>query len=375
MNNNNNNNNSITGIVGLRNLGNTCYMNSIIHCLGSVNLFRLWLLDKQFKDVFREKSISSDDKLVTKLSELLDIIWSDKYAVNIIDNNDNNINDIIVAPHRFKKYINNILDSFDGFDQHDSHEFLVCLLDSIHEDLKTKINLTFPHIPSNVIEYANAIKNHQNKDIYDKDTITIYKAYKYWGNNVSSGHSIITDLFTGLFHSILTCQQCNYSSNMFSSFTTLSLPVNFNNNENITIYDCLNNFSTEELLTNENKYYCKKCKNHVNATKKIQIWHSPIVLIVHFELFDNMENKINKNIRYPFENLNLQPYISKLNKPNTLNYKLCAINKHIGEYDSGHYVADCLNPNDNNWYEYNDHIVNSINPSNDNSYLLFYYRN
>ena len=39
------------------------------------------------------------------------------------------------SPYNFKKSVGKQWDIYKGYDQHDSHEFLNCLLDIMHEDL------------------------------------------------------------------------------------------------------------------------------------------------------------------------------------------------------------------------------------------------
>lgn len=42
---------------------------------------------------------------------------------------------------------------------------------------------------------------------------------------------------------------------------------------------CLENFTKEEHLGEEEKYYCSKCAEHQVASKKLQIWRLPPILV------------------------------------------------------------------------------------------------
>ena len=49
--------------------------------------------------------------------------------------------------------------------------------------------------------------------------------------------------------------------------------------KDINLLDCLNLFNSEEILDGDNEWYCNKCKEHVNAVKKMDIYKSPYYLI------------------------------------------------------------------------------------------------
>lgn len=57
--------------------------------------------------------------------------------------------------------------------------------------------------------------------------------------------------------------------------------------QNLSIYDCLSGFGQEETLAGGEKWYCSKCKDHVVALKKIQIYKTPEFLIVHLKRFSH----------------------------------------------------------------------------------------
>mmetsp|Transcript_15208 Transcript_15208/g.25742 ORF Transcript_15208/g.25742 Transcript_15208/m.25742 type:complete len:285 (-) Transcript_15208:369-1223(-) len=82
-----------------------------------------------------------------------------------------------------------------------------------------------------------------------------------------------------------------------------------------TIYDCLSIFSHEETLAGSNMWYCSKCKEHVPALKKMQIYNTPEFLIIHLKRFSHQRNsyfgssKINSDILFPLQTLDMTPYI------------------------------------------------------------------
>ena len=44
-------------------------------------------------------------------------------------------------------------------------------------------------------------------------------------------------------------------------------------------------FLQEEPLGPDDMWYCPKCKEHRQATKKLELWRMPQVLVVHLKRF------------------------------------------------------------------------------------------
>lgn len=58
-----------------------------------------------------------------------------------------------------------------------------------------------------------------------------------------------------------------------------------NDDSNVSLIDCLREFKKPELLDEDNKWYCNKCKDHVQATKTLEIYKVPPVMIVSLKRF------------------------------------------------------------------------------------------
>ena len=402
--------NYVNGLSGIKNIGNTCYMNSIIQCIGSINIFRSWLITEQFKttlennklleigNIIREQQNIPDTEdvsipkthvnnaciqtVTSRLAELLKIMW----GINRI-----------VAPNSFKKIIDEYTSMFIGHQQQDSREFLNFIFEQIHSELEGHVNVIFRNVSDDIIrldkiktEYDTVIKGESITEKYKnylmakyneyinqhRTDLIIYDAYKYWKKYVSESHSIITDLFTGLLFTYIQCSECSNVTYTFEPFTMLSIPID--NGLVTTLEECLTNFSKVELLNGDNAYSCDICKKKVNAIKEIKIWEAPIILIIHFKRFEhNIDgiNKIDTDVVYPINNFDISEYMTPFNTSNT-KYNLCAINDHIGSYHGGHYTSYCINPMDNNWYEYDDANINkkTTKELSNTPYLLFYVR-
>merc|ERR1712157_61146 len=99
-----------------------------------------------------------------------------------------------------------------------------------------------------------------------------------------------------------------------------------------------------EILQGDNVWYCPNCKTHVSASKKLDLWMLPPILIIHLKRF-----KVDHN--------NAAQSCSHHEKPI---FDLYAISHHVGDLSSGHYTATALNRVDNKWYDFNDSRCSSL---------------
>ena len=148
--------------------------------------------------------------------------------------------------------------------------------------------------------------------------------------------------------------------------------------EKITLDDCLQLFNEEEYLDKENEWFCKKCKNSVNALKKLEFFYLPKILCICLSRFKKVINTYEKNgkyVEFPIENLQMNKYMTFKDGKNYI-YDLFAVCQHYGGTGGGHYTAICKNY-DENWYSYND---SNCSPSSkqdictSSAYILFYRR-
>ena len=153
--------------------------------------------------------------------------------------------------------------------------------------------------------------------------------------------------------------------------------ISASNNSTITLGDCLKNFSKEEKLEAGNEWYCPKCKKHTLATKKMELYYLPKILIICFKRFMRESYRWRKNeqlVDFPINNLNMGDYMIGPDKEHS-KYNLFAVSQHYGSTAFGHYTAVCKNFN--KWYSYND---SSVHPCSENdarssaAYVLFYRR-
>ena len=154
-------------------------------------------------------------------------------------------------------------------------------------------------------------------------------------------------------------------------------------NNNINLNDVLDLFNKEEKLEDDNLWYCNKCKIHIAAIKKINIYKPPNYLIIHFKRFKIKTNntfmsifknrKITTFIDYPIDNFDLREYVLDEENKSSAIYELYGIIIHKGGLNGGHYFSYCKN--NGKWFEYDDENIRELNENEiktKDAYVLFY---
>ena len=184
---------------------------------------------------------------------------------------------------------------------------------------------------------------------------------------------------------ILYAKSQNYKNNiefyngipLFNHKSTADIK---NTRINLDIYDSIELFNKEEYLEGDNQWYCNKCKQHRNAIKKIEIFKTPLYLIIQLKRFKHRNNNIikfllgSKNstfVNYK-ECLNLKDFVVGPDKDKSI-YNLYGITIHKEFMNGGHYIAYCKNKGI--WCTFDDENVSQCkNPISKDAYLLFYKR-
>lgn len=156
---------------------------------------------------------------------------------------------------------------------------------------------------------------------------------------------------------------------------------NSRSNKGICLDDCLAEFEKEEILSEEDKWYCPKCKEFCRAAKKFDLWHTPDILIVHLKRFSSAghrRDKIDAVVDFPIEGLDISKRVLEKADGKQEVYDLIAIDDHMGGLGGGHYTAFAKNFEDGGWYKFDDSFVapvkNTASMITSHAYLLFYRR-
>lgn len=109
--------------------------------------------------------------------------------------------------------------------------------------------------------------------------------------------------------------------------------------KDITLEDCLAEYTKEEQLGEEDLWYCPNCKKHQQATKKLDIWRLPDILVVHLKRFSHTRtwrDKIDALVDFPIHGLDLSGKILKEEDRNENVYDLFGVSNHMGGLGGGH---------------------------------------
>ncbi len=160
---------SHSGLTGIRNLGNTCFMNSIIQCLSMTESLVKFFLSGSFKqDLNRTNELGFKGEIADEFLIIIQSIWGGHCR--------------IISPRRFKAIIGQFNEQFVTNEQQDAQELLLFLLDGLHEDLN---------------RVQNRPKLTQNDD--DGEVVDQEAAKIAWNTHLSINNSIIVDLFQVTF--------------------------------------------------------------------------------------------------------------------------------------------------------------------------------
>ena len=303
------------GLSGLVNLGNTCYMNSVIQCLSNIDLFRTPLLLKR---------PHIESKIVTKnLITLISEMWKEM---------------CIISPKTFKKSINNKLTKFANYDQHDAHEFLLDLLNVIHNDtLQSVVKFKDNTLASKYVQQANF----------------------NWNNHFPKT-SLIAEIFYGQLVKKYTCRGCEHVHKNFDIFNSLCIPIV---KKDYYIKDLLKRYfeTVYQYLS------CSNCgKEDINTDEHIvntEIYKLPTMLILSLNRFSGSNsgniNYKNENNVYIDDSLDLSEYYASTDST-SVHYTLHSIICHNGRtIDSGHYFTIVKNEGNecSSWKCFDDNLA------------------
>ncbi|XP_078531712.1 ubiquitin carboxyl-terminal hydrolase 15 isoform X1 [Lissotriton helveticus] len=147
----------------------------------------------------------------------------------------------------------------------------------------------------------------------------------------------------------------------------------------VKLKDCIELFTTKEKLGAEDPWYCPNCKEHQQATKKLDLWSLPPVLVVHLKRFSYsryMRDKLDTLVDFPILDLDMGEFLINPNAGPS-RYNLIAVSNHYGGMGGGHYTAFAKNKDDGKWYYFDDSSVSTASQDqivSKAAYVLFYQR-
>ncbi|KAG0643397.1 hypothetical protein HOY80DRAFT_431844 [Tuber brumale] len=381
-------------VVGLKNLGNTCYNNAVIQALSHTCALREYFLQRAPPATEEsDASISSNDSAATlslhmarprtrraarleeqvivptninlcdEFARLLKMMWINRIPTQVrtvsrVRRSTLHLSPVI-SPHKFASAVATVLPSFhERHEQQDAQEFLRCSLERMQDELASE-------------------------QIEEEDTI-------------------VQTVFGGILWNKIICHSCSEYTIKPDPFLDLSLvipeqlpPVAKGDVRSSTLEECLNLFATTERLegspppptsvpasTNGTTRSCLSCGSEAAFSKSIAFGVLPHVLCIHLKRFRwrshkirGGKQKVDTHVRFPLEGLDMKTWCEQdVNSP--ILYDLYAVVVHQGTgANFGHYVA--YTKHQEEWWLLDDDRITKVPPeavAKSKAYLLFYKR-
>merc|ERR1719242_46065 len=159
---------------------------------------------------------------------------------------------------------------------------------------------------------------------------------------------------------------------------TQTKDYSFTPKETVDLSQCIEEFVAEETLGKNDMWYCRACKDHKCAMKKLDLYSLPSICIIHLKRFTQngyYREKNDASVKYPINGLDLSKWLSPRKEEVNALYDLFAVSIHSGGLGGGHYIANAKNLHNGDWYDYNDSSCSSMNEESactDSAYVLFY---
>jgi ubiquitin C-terminal hydrolase len=235
-------------------------------------------------------------------------------------------------------------------------------METMHNELNTaKIN--------NIQNINNQKLNQYNYE----ETFRLFS--KYFTNNYNS---IISNLFYGMYNSMMTCYNCNLTTHNVQCFNILIFPLEevrkFKNSyyNFVDIIDCFQYYHKKDLMAGDNQIYCNNCRMNVNSCNSSKLIIAPNALVINL----NRGKGLQFDVKLTFqEYLDIKNFVYYNDSPSF--YELIGIVTHFGPSSmGGHFIAFCKSFMDNKWYKYNDSLVDRSSFQEASTtgvpYILFY---
>ena len=304
-------------IFGLKNLGNTCFMNSSLQCL---------LHSKKLIDNLNY--INQYNIKARLTNEILIILQKIKDGERIVN------------PVKIKDILSEVEEKYKYNEQNDANEFITIFLNYLLKELNGQGIYKPSNIPFDELE----------KKGFDRLENRFFLKNK----------SFLLNLFYGRLKREYICENGHLFNVKFNNYNTLILPHPDKSND---IIDLLKLYQNEKLINDE--IFCDDCNAKVKYSIKTTIYNIPEYFILCIE----------KEQIHSFSGLNYPRILETKEFMNndSSKYSLFSLIVYSGDRERGHYTAKCFQNND--LYHISDSYYKKVDEreiNDKNSIILFY---
>ncbi|KAG6739853.1 hypothetical protein POTOM_057468 [Populus tomentosa] len=369
--------------AGLENLGNTCFLNSVVQCLTYTEPLAAYLQSGKHQN----SSIAwmAPQRRVFEMEEVISLLHSSvPYGHELSGKSGEQLLSQFSSGLTYTEPLAAYLHGVKH--QNSCHVAGFCALCAIQKHVSRALQSSGRSlVPKDLVSNLRCIsRNFRNARQED--------AHEYMVNLLESMHkcclpsgvpsespaayekSLVHKIFGGHLRSQVECQQCSYCSNKFDPFLDLSLEIA----KADTLPVALRNFTAAEVLDGgEKQYQCQRCKQKVRAKKRLTVHKAPHVLTIHLKRFHAHDpgRKVDKKVIFD-RSLDIKPFVSG-SYEGDLKYSLYGVLVHYGHNThSGHYVC-FVRTSSNMWHLLNDNQVRQVSEKTvleQKAYMLFYVR-
>ncbi len=330
------------GLGGLLNMGNTCYANATIQAFRNCTKIP-WIFEGgRYDRLFKKEPKGERQKqqaLTQSFADVVTLLGRCRKGQS-------------VRPSDFwSKFRVAVHDT--GFEHlaarepHDSHEFYLFLLDTLHESMAQEVTMRITKPPPQTDTERRAIT-----------------ALETWKREFEKKYSPLVDLFYGLTHIITRCKACGHESHRWEIFSALKahVPQVIKDGKAPTLMEMFEEEFKPEPIEG---YACDKCTpTRTDAERITRIWRLPMHLIVVLKRFTPDGRKIQTPMAVlPTEEpFSFAPFFSEESPERTAEtrFRLHSIVDHHGVTGGGHYTAQVLSQSDTTWRIYDDESSSTI---------------
>lgn len=303
----------MTSQIGLANLGNTCFLNSVLQCLRMCDPLSEYF-SKQTELSVRNKS--KKGAIAQAYKQLLQEFNLQKEGVCIVPRN------FLSALWQTIQECDD--DWFRPRQQADAAECLQYIMEGIHDSLYRQVRISVQ---------GNARSEKEAEYV---------KAFQSWAAFFAKEYSTIVEKFYGQSQISIQCQTCQSVSTRYEPWLMIKAPIPGGDKEGSlvpTMTDCMNkNFASEEIPD----YACETCKSKQPATKQERISKLPNILILTIKRFTNDGRKIRGKIGWDLNSMSFTTWTAFSQCPfpefkHYPSYETFAVIEHQGSAQGGHY--------------------------------------